>query len=286
MTWRLWLQAIAVGLGLAAFSIAIYLISLPVVGHVFPYLVSRGFQPSEQLGYGQLYAAFLAIAITGTFGWFAVKQLELGRESIALDVAARQEAQKAEAKRILTALYLELSRNRIAGLHYEGRLRLARVPQPDDFAFRTNVFEAAIAGPLWSLPATDRLWRDLSDAYARSGKLGAEVHPWRWQKLLLAGPVIALVRHDWRGSTLAGGLIPALSRLVATSAGVIVSGEARLTREAIERAMCVLYSELTEGAQLCLDDLNRELDGDMEVLPERIPSRAEIILSRLPLANV
>jgi hypothetical protein len=169
MGWRLWLRAVAIGLGLAFGAVALYVLSLTVVGLVFPFLTSEGFKPTEQVGYGQLYAAFVAIAIAGTFGSFAVKQLELGRQAIALEIAARVDSQHAESKRILRALYLELWSNRIAALHYEGRVQQARGHRFEEPVFHSKTYESAIGGPLWAIPAAERVWPDLSEASSAFG---------------------------------------------------------------------------------------------------------------------
>jgi len=81
---RFWLRVVLVAVAVLVVAVALLLVSLPFVSFVFPYLASgpSGFDPGTQLAYGQLLAAFVAVALAGGLGLVAVEQLVAGRQAV------------------------------------------------------------------------------------------------------------------------------------------------------------------------------------------------------------
>jgi hypothetical protein len=96
-------RAALVGLGVGVAGLLVYLVPLWLAfGFRIPDVAT--WDVGEQMSYGQVVGTFLAVALAGGFGWYAVEQLRLARAALGLDLDAREAIRREELLRLTHGL--------------------------------------------------------------------------------------------------------------------------------------------------------------------------------------
>lgn len=291
-------------LGLLAFAstAALFLLTLPIVAALFPFVESgeAGFSPDRQLAYGQLLVAFVGIGVASGLGFVAVQQLIAARQAVDQEAEALKDERRAradtaesQAREVLSALYIELNQNRLIAFFYEQRVEFTRPIRPygSTPGFNRRVFDQVMGGPLWAISDFGTGLAAVAAAYDKMIELNAILAVRRWLPIPLAGGLVALGRGaDQDGAGVRWSLfvltgVIGLVGIVGTHSYVFVSGMATEARVAIEAAMEAVYCRIgPEGGQLDWEQVDSSSPAPRaRIVAVRQPAALERVLAKVGL---